>query len=272
MSEAAILPAPTAPYTTLAVSVDEAVACITLCRPDKMNAFDDAMKADLLAALKAVERDPAVRAVVLTGAGRAFCSGQDLQMDPDKANDLPVGRMLREKYHPIFEKLRSMPKPVIAAVQGVAAGMGVSLALACDMRVMASETYMTVAFIRIGLIPDCGATWTLTRLIGPGRAFELAATGDRLSAEKALAWGAVNEVVPSGQVLEAAMQRARVLAAGPTRALGLLKKALDNAIEADFPTQLLFESHMQQTAARTADFAEGVRAFGEKRPPQFTGA
>jgi 2-(1,2-epoxy-1,2-dihydrophenyl)acetyl-CoA isomerase len=165
-----------------------------------------------------------------------------------------------------------MPKPVVAAIQGVAAGMGVSLALACDMRVMAQETYMTVAFIRIGLIPDCGATWTLTRLLGPGRAFELAATGDKLPADKALSWGAVNEVVPGDRVLEAAMTRAKALAAGPTRALGLLKKALDHAIEADFPAQLIYESHMQQTAARTADFAEGVRAFGEKRPPVFAGA
>ena len=272
MSEAAVVPAPTAPYTTVSLVVEGAVACITLCRPDKMNAFDDAMKADLLSALKAVERDSAVRAVVLTGSGRAFCSGQDLQMDPDRANALPVGQMLREKYHPIFEKLRAMPKPVVAAIQGVAAGMGVSLALACDMRVMAQETYMTVAFIRIGLIPDCGATWTLTRLLGPGRAFELAATGDKLPADKALSWGAVNEVVPGDRVLEAAMTRAKALAAGPTRALGLLKKALDHAIEADFPAQLIYESHMQQTAARTADFAEGVRAFGEKRPPVFAGA
>lgn len=272
MTENAALPSPTVPYTTLAVRSEDGVACITLCRPDRMNAFDDAMKADLLAVLKTVERDPAVRAVVLTGAGRAFCSGQDLQMDPEQANSLPVGRMLREKYHPIFEKLRAMPKPVIAAIQGVAAGMGVSLALACDMRVMARETYMTLAFVKIGLVPDCGATWTLTRLVGPGRAFELAATGDKLPADKALAWGAVNEVVPADQVLATAMERAKALAAGPTLALGLLKKALDHALEADFPSQLLFESQMQQTAARTSDFAEGVRAFGEKRPARFTGA
>lgn len=258
------------PYETVLYSVASGVATLTLNRPDKLNAMNDPMKADLLAALKDAERDPAVRCIVITATGRAFCSGQDLDLG-DRGTDLQVGELLRKLYHPIFVKLRTLAKPVIAAINGLAAGMGVSLALACDYRILVEGAYLSQAFVKIGLIPDCGGTYFLPRIVGMARAFELAALGDKLDARKCLEWGLANEVVPQAEFASAVGKTAATLAAGPTTAYALLKRALNHSLGLAFEDQLEYESHLQQIAARTADFREGVEAFAGKRQPVFSG-
>ncbi len=258
-------------FETILYDVADGVATITLNRPDRRNAFDDPMKADLTQALKDAEKDPAVRAIVIAGAGKGFSAGQDLGSRLDNPNGLPVGDMLRKLYHPFVIKIRTMQKPVIAAINGAAAGMGMSLALACDYRVMADDAYMMCAFGKIGLIPDCGTTYFLPRYVGMGRAFEIAAKGEKLDAGKCLDWGLTNEVVPAAGLGEAARAVARAFAEGPTTAHGLLKRALNHSIGLHFEGQLEYESYVQQVAVRTADFAEGVKAFSEKRQPAFAG-
>lgn len=259
-------------FETLRYDVADGICTITLNRPDKLNAFNDTMKVEMLSALKEAEKDLAVRCVVITGEGRAFCSGQDL-VARQGANlaDTPIGEMLRKLYHPFIVKIRTMPKPVIAAVNGAAAGMGMSLALACDYRIMAESAYMMQAFIKIGLVPDCGSTFFLPRFVGMGRAFELMATGDKVPASRCLEWGLTNEVVPDPELASAVRTTASKFAAGPTAAYGLLKRALNHSIGLHMEEQLDFESYAQQIAVRSADFAEGVKAFAEKRAPAFSG-
>ncbi|MBM3275470.1 MAG: enoyl-CoA hydratase/isomerase family protein [Candidatus Sericytochromatia bacterium] len=258
-------------FETVLYDVADGIATITLNRPDKRNAFDDQMKADMTQALKDAEKDKIVRCVLITGAGAGFSAGQDLGSRLDNPAEVPVGEMLRKLYHPFVIKIRSMQKPVIAAVNGAAAGMGMSLALACDYRVLADNAYMICAFVKIGLIPDCGTTYFLPRYVGMGRAFEIAAKGEKIDAARCLDWGLANEVVPADKLLEAAKAAAASFAAGPTAAHGLLKRALNHSIGLHFEEQLEYESYVQQIAARTADFAEGVKAFSEKRPPAFAG-
>ncbi len=259
-------------FETLKYDVADGICTITLNRPDKLNAFNDTMKAEMLAALRDAEKDRTVRCVVITGEGRAFCSGQDLVARQGEAlGDTPIGEMLRKLYHPFIVKIRQMQKPVIAAVNGAAAGMGMSLALACDYRIMVEGAYMMQAFIKIGLVPDCGSTFFLPRYVGMGRAFELMATGDKVDAGKCLDWGLVNELVPGDNLAEAVKKTAGAFASGPTATYGLLKRAVNNSIGLHFEDQLDFESYAQQVAVRSADFAEGVKAFGEKRPPAFSG-
>lgn len=258
-------------YSTLLYEVSDGVATLTLNRPEKLNAFDDQLKTDLLAGLKEAEKDASVRVLVITASGRAFCSGQDLNLRDPGEDGLDVGQMLRTLYHPIFVKLRTLPKPIIAALNGLCAGMGMSLALACDYRIGVEGSYLTQAFIKIGLIPDCGSTFFLPRMVGLGRAFELAALGDKIDNQKALEWGLLNEVVPADKLIEAVKTRADQLAKGPTAAYGLLKRALNHSIGMHFEDQLEFESYTQSIASKTADFAEGVQSFIEKRPPAFAG-
>ena len=246
----------------------EAVLTITLNRPDVLNAFDDAMHDGLQVAL-AEAGDGAVRAVVITGAGRGFCVGQDVAA---LSSPEAIGALLRDRYHPNILALRALPKPVIAAVNGVAAGAGLALAAACDVRICAGPAAFVPAFVSIGLVPDSGATYFLTRVLGPARAFEWMASGRRLSADDALTWGLVSEVVEPGDLAARAEALADELAALPTAAIALHKQLFDRAPANTLAEQLELEASLQTAAAGTADFAEGVAAFREKRAPRFRGA
>ena len=250
-------------------SCDGAVLTITLNRPDVLNALNAAMHAGLAVALKEAARDDDVRAVVLTGAGRSFCVGQDLSEFREAPGD--IGDRLRSAYHPNVLAIRSLEKPVIAAVNGAAAGAGLSFACACDIRIAADSATFVPAFINIGLVPDSGGTYFVTRLLGPARAFEWLASGRRLSAAEAHAWGVVSEVVEADALMQRAAQLAAELAALPTRGIGMTKRLIDHTLTARLPEQLEREAQLQAAATLTHDFREGVDAFLEKREPQFRG-
>jgi 2-(1,2-epoxy-1,2-dihydrophenyl)acetyl-CoA isomerase len=250
-------------------SREGAVLTITLNRPDVLNAFNTEMHQGLAAALKDA-RSSEVRAVVLTGAGRGFCVGQDLTEFREAPGD--IGARLRRNYHPNVVALHALEKPVIASVNGVAAGAGLSIACACDLRVAADSASFIPAFINIGLVPDSGGSYFVTRILGPARAFEWLASGRKLTATEAHAWGLVSEVVEadalSGRVGELAAQ----LAALPTRGIGMTKRLVDHALTASLEEQLEREAQLQTAATQTEDFREGVHAFLEKRPPHFSGS
>lgn len=249
------------------VTREGAVQTIALNRPDVLNALNGAVHAALGAALKEA-RDPEVRAVVLTGTGRGFCVGQDLT-EFREAPD--VGRALRTTYRPNVLAIRTLEKPVIAAVNGPAAGAGLSLACACDIRIASDAAFFAPAFVSIGLIPDAGGTYFIGRLLGAARAFEWMSSGRRLSAAEAHAWGLVSEVVPADGFEVRVAQYAAELAAQPTKAIGWNKRLFDSAGSATLEEQLELEAQLQTAAVRTDDFAEGVAAFLEKRPPEFRG-
>ncbi len=261
-------------YETIQYDVRDAVCTITLNRPDVYNAFNEAMTIEVLAALRAAGKDDSVRAVVVTGSGKAFCSGQDLKELKERYVDgfVPVlGERLRKGYNPIILKMRQMEKPVIAAVNGVAAGAGCSLALAADVRIMAESATLIEVFVNVGLIPDSGSTYTLVRLVGMGKAFELCATGDKVTAKEALRLGLTNRVVADDALSCQAHELACRLATLPTRAIGLTKRLLNQAFDNTLEQQLEAEAFVQETAGQTADHFEGVRAFIEKRKPKFQG-
>jgi 2-(1,2-epoxy-1,2-dihydrophenyl)acetyl-CoA isomerase len=249
------------------VTRDGAVQTITLNRPEKMNAFTRGMHAELNAALKQA-RDAEVRAVVITGAGRAFCAGQDLT-EFGEAGD--VGESLRATYHPNVHAVRALEKPVIAAVNGACAGAGLSFACACDIRIASDAAAFVPGFVGIGLIPDAGGTYFVHRLLGASRAFEWMSSNRRLTAAEAHAWGLVSEVVEADALAARAAELAAFYAGLPTRAIGMTKRLFDHADTATLDEQLEREAQLQAVAARSADFAEGVAAFLEKRPPPFTG-
>ena len=249
-------------------SRDGAVLTITLNRPDVLNAFNSAMHRGFAAALRDA-RDGGVRAVVITGAGRGFCVGQDLTEFREAPGD--IGERLRGNYHPNIIALRRLEKPVLAAVNGPAAGAGLSFACACDLRLAAASATFVPAFINIGLVPDSGSTYFVRRLLGTARAFEWMTSGRRLSAVEALEWGLVSEVVEDEKLAERAAERAAELAAMPTRGIGLTKRLFDHAENATLEEQLELEAQLQTAATKTADFREGVDAFLEKREPRFEG-
>jgi 2-(1,2-epoxy-1,2-dihydrophenyl)acetyl-CoA isomerase len=250
-------------------SREGAVLTITLNRPDVLNAFNTAMHRALAAALRDA-RDGGVRAVVITGAGRGFCVGQDLTEFREAPGD--IGSRLRENYHPNIRAIRALEKPVIAAVNGAAAGAGMSLACACDLRIAADTATFVPAFINIGLIPDSGGSYFVTRILGPARAFEWLASGKRLTAAEAHAWGLVSEVVGADALAARAAAFAAQLAELPTRGVGMTKRLLDHAVTATLDEQLEREAQLQAAATQTDDFKEGVAAFLEKRSPRFRGA
>jgi 2-(1,2-epoxy-1,2-dihydrophenyl)acetyl-CoA isomerase len=250
------------------VSREGAVQTITLNRPEVLNAFNRALHAALRDALKEA-RDPGVRAVVLTGAGRGFSAGQDLN-EFSEAGD--VGDTLRATYHPNVLAIRALEKPVIAAVNGVCAGAGLSLACVCDIRLAADNASFVPGFIGIGLVPDAGGTFFLNRLLGASRAFEWMSSNRRLTGAEAHAWGLVSEVVEADTLLARAAELARFYAALPTRGIGMTKRLFDHATTATLEEQLEMEAQLQAAATQTDDFREGVAAFLEKREPNFSGS
>jgi 2-(1,2-epoxy-1,2-dihydrophenyl)acetyl-CoA isomerase len=250
------------------VGRDGAVQTITLNRPDKLNSFNRALHEELQAALEEA-RDSAVRAVVITGAGRGFSAGQDLNAFGEAGD---VAAMLRATYHVNVMAIRSLEKPVIAAVNGVCAGAGLSLACACDIRLASDAAFFVPGFVGIGLIPDSGGTYFIQRLLGTARAFEWMTSNRRLTAAEAHAWGLVSEVVEADAFATRVMERAAELAAAPTRAIALTKRLYDEAATATLEEQLEREAEAQAEAAQTEDFREGVTAFGEKREARFSGS
>ena len=273
------------PGPTVRSEVAERIATITLDRPDVLNAFDRALKEELLRALKQAARNADVRVVVVTGAGRAFSAGQDLRerlpADPKDAAasgqaapsvpPTPLDQELRERYNPIILAIRTMDKPVIAAVNGVAAGAGMSLALACDIRIASEAASFIEVFGRVGLVPDTGSTWFLSRLVGPAKALELMWTTDSVDAPTALALGIVNRVVAADQLMAETRALAVRLASAAPLALALAKRAVNRGLEIGLPEALDYEASLQGIAGRSADYAEGVSAFIEKRPARFAG-
>jgi len=258
-------------YETILFDTANNVATITLNRPDSLNAFNDKMITETIAAFKQVGRDAGIRCIVLTGSGKAFSSGQDLKDVQGRDGDFSIGEHVRRGYNELIMAMVNVEKPVIAAVNGVAAGAGCGVALAADLRIASHKASFIQAFSRVGLVPDSGSTWTLPRLIGYARAYEMAITAERITAEKALEWGLVNEVVPDEQLAEVVAAWARSLAEGPTLAFGLTKRAMRKASGLSLTEALDYESRLQEIAGRSHDFQEGVRAFTEKRDPTFKG-
>jgi len=256
-------------YNDLILEFDADVAVLTLNRPDKLNSLTWAMHQELKAALDEIEAGP-VRAMLLTGAGRGFCAGQDLA-DLDLSRAEVIAETLDQNYNPLVARLKNLPFPVVCAVNGVAAGAGANIALACDIVLAARSATFLQAFARIGLIPDSGGTWVLARTLGEARAMGLAMLAEPLLAETAEAWGLIWKVVDDDRLMEEALALARRLATGATGALGLIKQAVHAAATNALPAQLALEAELQRVAAASEDFQEGVAAFMEKRKPAFKG-
>jgi len=252
----------------LKYEVREGVARITLNRPEVYNALNDAITYELQDTFKVVAKDERVRVVVLTGEGKAFCSGQDLKVDSAKRSFL---ESLQKRYNPIIRAIRNLPKPVVGRLNGVAAGAGCSLALACDIVVASEEATLIEVFVNIGLVPDSGSSFFLPRLTGMAKAFELCSMGSRVQAKEALELGLVNKVVPADQLDVAVKEYTDYFAKAPTRAIGLLKKMLSKSANSSLEEMLEYEAYCQEIAGNTLDYQEGVKAFLEKRKPVFLG-
>jgi len=257
-----------APEALLLSATHGAVRVLTLNRPAALNSFTAAMHEVLLPALDAAAADAAVRAVVVTGAGRGFCAGQDLN-DPAMAAGADVGAVIERCYRPLATRVRTMPVPVIAAVNGVAAGAGANFALCCDVVIAARSASFVQAFSKIGLVPDCGGTWLLPRLVGRARALALTMTGDKLPAEEAARIGLIWQCVDDAALMDTAMALANRLAALPSKALAETRRTLDAATTMDFTDALTQEADTQRTLGHAHDFSEGVAAFRAKRPAVF---
>lgn len=256
-------------YETILYEKEHGVATITLNRPQALNAFVPQMNQEVLEVLKEGERDPEVRCFMITGAGRAFCAGQDLKgRTPDQKGSL--GASLREKYNPMIRQIRQMEKIVIAAVNGVAAGAGCNFALACDLRVASAEAKFIQSFVRVGLAPDSGGSFILTRLVGLSKAMELLLLGDTIDAQEAQRIGLVARVFAAAEFAKSAKEIAQRVAQAP-RGVGLIKRAVNHANLPNIEADLEYEAHLQEIAGRSSDYDEGVKAFLEKRAPVFTG-
>jgi 2-(1,2-epoxy-1,2-dihydrophenyl)acetyl-CoA isomerase len=257
--------------STIGYEVADGVATITFNRPEVRNAFNDQMAEEMQTALRSAERDAAVRCLLVTGAGAGFCAGQDLASLRDRGEAISFRNHLQRTYNPIVAKLASIEKPVVAAVNGAAAGAGWGIALACDLRYASESAKFRLAFVGIGLAPDSGTSFFLPRIMGLGRALELAYTNELIDAPTALAMGLVNRVVPADQLMPVTLELARKLARAPTKGIGLTKRAMNHALTTTLEDALDYEAHLQEIAGRTADHTEGVAAFLEKRAPKFAG-
>ena len=259
-------------FSTLLYTLSNNVLTITLNRPDVYNAFNEAMKKELNDALKEAEKDPNVRCIVIRGAGdKAFCSGQDLKEHAGNDTRRSLKESLEKSYNPLVRRMRNMEKPIIGMINGVAAGAGMSIALACDMRIMADSAKLIEVFIRIALVPDTGSHWFLPRLVGMAKAFEYAAMGNDIGAAEAERVGLVNKVVPAAELEKVTMEISEKLAKAPTKSIGLIKRTLNKALSSDLDSLLDYEAYIQEIASLTDDHKEGVQAFLEKRPAQFKG-
>ena len=259
-------------YETILYQVEEGVLTITMNRRAVMNALNFKMVEELQDALLKGEQDAGVRVIVLTGVRSAFSAGADLasmEEDPSTLDDLE--KVVNERYSPLIMRMQKMQKPIIGAINGAAVGAGLSIALATDLRIASEKAKFILGFNNIGLVPDCGASYFLTRLVGPGKALEMAWTNEEIDAEEAARLGLVNRVVPADRLEEVVRDVARRLAHGPTLAYGLTKKVIYKAAEGDLQTALALEAEYQGVAGRSRDFREGVLAFREKRVPQFEG-
>lgn len=257
-------------YQYLKYSVAQGVATITLNRPDVYNALNDEITYELQDAWKAVAKDAQVRVVVLTGEGKAFCSGQDLKAaSGDQKRSFR--QSLHKRYNPIISAMRNLPKPIVCRLNGVAAGAGCSLALACDVIVAAEEATLIEVFINIGLVPDSGSSYFLPRTVGMNKAFELCSMGNRVKAPEAVAIGLINKSVPAGELDAAVKIYTDYFAQAPTKSIGLIKKMLNKSATSSLDEMLEYEAYCQEIAGTSADYREGVTAFLEKRKPHFTG-
>lgn len=243
---------------------------ITLNRPDVFNAFNDTQSYELRDALKTVKKDDEIRVVIFTGEGKAFCSGQDLKAIADSKNR-SLSDSLYKRYNPIIKAMRELPKPIICRLNGVAAGAGASLALACDFIVASENASLIEVFINVGLVPDSGSSYFLPRSLSPAKAFELATMASKVTAQQALEWGLVNRVVTVSELDEEVNTVAQYYASAPTLAIGMIKKMLNKATYSDLDTMLQYEAYCQEIAGRSSDYKEGVAAFNEKRKPLFKG-
>ena len=263
-------------FQFITYGVENGVATLTLNRPDKLNSLMGAMMLEMFSALGVAAQDKAVRAVVLTGAGRAFCAGQDLadpSMSPKPGSDAPadIGDVVDTFYSPLVRRLRAMPKPVVCAVNGVAAGAGANIALACDIVIAVQTASFIQPFCKLGLVPDAGGTWLLPQLVGRARAVGLALLGDKLGAEQAAQWGLIWKCVATADFESEVNTVAKTLAAGPTLGYLRTREAIDAAATRTLDAQLDMEASMQRELGNSQDYAEGVRAFIAKRPPVFVG-
>ncbi len=257
---------------TVLVARDAGLMQITLNRPDKLNSFTPEMHLALRGALQQAAQDDTLRAVLLTGAGRGFCAGQDLGgRDPRKGDRADLGETIGSYYNPLIRQLRDLPKPVVCAVNGVAAGAGANIALACDIVLAGQSARFIQAFSKLGLVPDAGGSWSLPRLVGEARAKGMALTAEPIDATTAAAWGLIWKAVPDEALMAEATALARRLAEGPTLGLGLTKQAIQAAATHDMDAQLDLEQRLQRQAGFSDDYAEGVAAFLDKRTPAFRG-
>jgi 2-(1,2-epoxy-1,2-dihydrophenyl)acetyl-CoA isomerase len=258
--------------TPILVEKREGYRIITLNRPARLNAFTEAMHVALKAALDEIEADSSCRALLITGAGRGFCAGQDLNDRLAKPGEkMVLGGTLEDYYNPLVRRLRALPFPVVAAVNGIAAGAGANVALACDIVLAAKSASFLQAFAKIGLVPDSGGTWVLPRLVGAARARALSLLAEPVPAEKAESWGLIWKAVGDNELMSEAIKLCEQFASGPTFGYSLIKRALDASELNDLSTQLDLERDFQREAGNSPDYAEGVRAFMEKRAPKFTG-
>jgi 2-(1,2-epoxy-1,2-dihydrophenyl)acetyl-CoA isomerase len=257
-------------YETILFEVNNGIATLTLNRPDVFNAFNEQQSFDVIDALKKIDRDKSIRVVILTGAGKAFCSGQDLKSIAG-AKNRSLSDSLYTRYNPMIKAMRNLPVPIICKLNGVAAGAGCSMALASDMIVASENASLIEVFVNVGLVLDSGSSYFLPRLVGSARAFELATMGTKVTASQALEWGMVNRVVKHENLDTETLKIAEYYANAPTKAIGLMKKMLNKSFHSDLDTMLQYEAYCQEIAGRSIDYKEGVTAFNEKRKPDFKG-